>query len=152
MTAGSREESPRPAFLLDLDRCIGCWACAVACRSKNDLPDGIWWLYVETIGGEVRDTSAGQFPNVEKHYQPVIDRCSYVAQDLGRDPVPACAAACPTAVIQIGDAARPESVVAETIAAERATRGQPSVAGRPDVWHRLPTRRRPQRRSGGGVR
>ncbi|NIR98936.1 MAG: 4Fe-4S ferredoxin, partial [Gammaproteobacteria bacterium] len=35
----------------NLDRCIGCWACAVACKSENSVGEGLWWQQVDTIGG-----------------------------------------------------------------------------------------------------
>jgi len=30
-------------FLLDLNRCVGCGSCVLACRIENDLPDGVSW-------------------------------------------------------------------------------------------------------------
>jgi anaerobic dimethyl sulfoxide reductase subunit B (iron-sulfur subunit) len=36
----------RPGFRLDLGRCVGCGACAVACRMENGLPTGVSWRKV----------------------------------------------------------------------------------------------------------
>lgn len=33
----------RAGFLLDLNRCVGCGACVLACRIENDLPDTVSW-------------------------------------------------------------------------------------------------------------
>ena len=38
------------ALLLDLDRCVGCYACQIACKQANNLPEGISWIRVVTVG------------------------------------------------------------------------------------------------------
>ncbi len=80
----------RLAMVLDLDRCIGCWACAVACKQENSIGEGLWWQRVATIGGPAIDTSAGVFPDVRKHYQP--RNCFQCAN-------PPCIPVCPTDAI-----------------------------------------------------
>jgi len=37
-------------ILEDLDRCIGCHACRVACEQANDLIEGDSWINVITLG------------------------------------------------------------------------------------------------------
>lgn len=65
------EEKKRWGMVINLDRCIGCWACAVACKMENNQPPGIWWNRILTIGGEEHmDTSAGEYPRLEKYYMP----------------------------------------------------------------------------------
>jgi formate dehydrogenase iron-sulfur subunit len=46
----------RYAFSIDLDRCIGCQACVVACKTGNEVP-----LYDTYIN--VHDIVTGKFPN-----------------------------------------------------------------------------------------
>jgi molybdopterin-containing oxidoreductase family iron-sulfur binding subunit len=51
-TAG---EAPRWGMAVDTERCIGCWSCAVICKSENDVPLGMWWNRILTAG-EALDT------------------------------------------------------------------------------------------------
>ena len=32
---------PRFAMVIDLQRCVGCSACSIACRNENNVPEGI---------------------------------------------------------------------------------------------------------------
>ncbi len=34
------------AMFIDLDRCVGCFACQNACKVVNGLPDGVVWLRI----------------------------------------------------------------------------------------------------------
>lgn len=85
----------RLAMVYDLDRCIGCWACAVACKVENSVGENLWWQKVATIGGESIDTSAGVYPDLHKQYRP--RNCAHCAD-------PPCIPACPTnAIIKRSD-------------------------------------------------
>lgn len=55
----------RLATLIDTRRCFGCHTCAVACKSKNDLPDGVWRNRVVTVRGSQMDTLSGVIPHIE---------------------------------------------------------------------------------------
>lgn len=55
----------RWGMVIDQDRCIGCWTCAVACKEENNQPEGVWWNHILTIGGEEIDTPAGEWPDLE---------------------------------------------------------------------------------------
>lgn len=61
----------RWGMVIDQDRCIGCWTCAVACKEENNQPEGVWWNHILTVGGEELDTPAGEWPELELAYQPV---------------------------------------------------------------------------------
>jgi molybdopterin-containing oxidoreductase family iron-sulfur binding subunit len=42
----------RVGFVIDLERCIGCRSCAVACRQHNAQAPGTWWARVVTPGSD----------------------------------------------------------------------------------------------------
>ncbi|NLP44344.1 MAG: 4Fe-4S dicluster domain-containing protein [Peptococcaceae bacterium] len=76
----------RYAMAIDLDRCTGCHACSVACKVENNLPNGIWWNRIMTVGGEAMDTPEGKFPNLRMEFLPI--NCQHCEN-------PACVKACP---------------------------------------------------------
>lgn len=73
----------RYAFSLDLDRCIGCQACVVACQAGNELPAGDRFIVVSDI---VR----GQAPDFWGSF--AHQRCFH----CGEAP---CVAVCPTGTL-----------------------------------------------------
>jgi Fe-S-cluster-containing dehydrogenase component len=114
-------EGSRHAVVIDLDRCIGCWACGIACKMKNNLPEGQWWLRVETIGGGEWDVSSGDFPDPRKHYRPVIEQCAYSAGQAERGILPDCVKACPVDAMRFGERDRADSRVASDLQSADAT-------------------------------
>ncbi len=70
----------RWGMVLDLKRCIGCNACAVACKQENTTPPGIH--FTKTVSEEI-----GTYPNVTRAYVPLI--CNH-CEDAP------CERACPT--------------------------------------------------------
>jgi len=41
--------STRPSFIVDVNKCTGCHACAMACQIANDLPTTLLWREVHTF-------------------------------------------------------------------------------------------------------
>lgn len=76
----------RYGMTIDLKRCIGCHTCSVACKVENNLPDGIWWNRVLTVGGKEMDTPQGRFPHVQMQFITV--NCQHCEN-------PPCVKACP---------------------------------------------------------
>jgi anaerobic dimethyl sulfoxide reductase subunit B (iron-sulfur subunit) len=72
-------------FWVDIDRCIGCGACTIACKDWNDIQPGqaVQWRRVTTI-------ESGQVPNTQ--LTNVSLSCMHCAK-------PACVAVCPTSAI-----------------------------------------------------
>ncbi|MGD0023301.1 MAG: 4Fe-4S dicluster domain-containing protein [Xanthobacteraceae bacterium] len=71
---------PRWGMVFDLKRCIGCNACAVACKQENNLPDGVF--FTKTLFEE-----AGDYPRVRRLYVPTL--CNHCED-------PPCKRVCPT--------------------------------------------------------
>jgi anaerobic dimethyl sulfoxide reductase subunit B (iron-sulfur subunit) len=79
-------QTKSPHFSIDLSRCTGCNACAVACSDRAGLPEGVAWLRVEAHEG-------GVYPAPTLYYRVV--HCFHCAD-------PACAASCPTGAMAQG--------------------------------------------------
>jgi Fe-S-cluster-containing dehydrogenase component len=84
-------------LVIDLERCIGCQACNIACRVENNM-EAISGIRVETVGGSHPDTPAGTFPNLSMYYLPIA--CMHCDQ-------PPCINACPKEAIS----KRPDGIV-----------------------------------------
>jgi Fe-S-cluster-containing dehydrogenase component len=55
-------------FLVDLDLCMGCKGCEIACKSENNVPPSIWRLRVKYV-------DAGVFPDTKRAFTPM--RCNH---------------------------------------------------------------------------
>ena len=74
------------AILTDLNRCVGCPGCSVACKVVNGVEIGSFWNKVLRIG-PFPDGEGAQFPDVYTYFLPVT--CQHCEN-------PACVAVCPT--------------------------------------------------------
>jgi len=68
-------------LLIDLDRCIGCMGCEVACKLENSVSLGRSRIRVLTVG------PIGRFPDLQMYFLPVM--CQQCED-------PACVSVCPT--------------------------------------------------------
>ncbi len=70
-------------FVLDQNKCIGCHACTVACKSENDVPVGVFRTWVKYV-------ESGTFPDTQRNF--AVMRCNHCT----RAP---CIAICPTGAL-----------------------------------------------------
>jgi Fe-S-cluster-containing dehydrogenase component len=71
------------AFLLDLGRCLGCQACVAACKTGNELPQGMRYI-------NISEKTTGAFPQLQSLIKN--QRC-YHCQEAG------CVSVCPTGAL-----------------------------------------------------
>ena len=72
--------TPRYGMVVDLNRCVGCQTCTIACKHHNDTPPGVQWR-------RVLDVEQGEYPNVERLF--LVTGCQHCAE-------PPCVPVCPT--------------------------------------------------------
>ena len=81
--AGSKsgqDVTRRLGMVIDLDRCIGCQACAVACKAENGVRLGAFRSWVS-------EKESGTYPNVTRYFLPrLCNQCDN----------PPCLTVCPT--------------------------------------------------------
>ena len=78
------------AIVTDLNRCVGCLACMVACKAANNVPVGNYWNKVLRVGPN-RIEGASSDHDVEMYYLPV--GCQHCEN-------PECVKVCPTGASQ----------------------------------------------------
>lgn len=52
----------RLTMLIDIQRCIGCWSCNVACKQENGVPPGVTRNQLFTVG------PFGEYPDVKAYF------------------------------------------------------------------------------------
>jgi phenylacetyl-CoA:acceptor oxidoreductase subunit 1 len=67
-------------MVIDLDRCVGCQTCTIACQQAHGLPAGVQWRFVA-------DCEVGEYPDVRRIFLPM--QCRQCAD-------PPCVPVCPT--------------------------------------------------------
>lgn len=97
-------------ILVNLQRCTGCWTCALACKVANGLADDEYRLTVRTNGsGEGIDRPAGTWPNLRMNWTPIWhEGCTKCADRIAEGEEPYCVHACPNGALTVGDEAAAE--------------------------------------------
>ncbi|GAB6174311.1 4Fe-4S dicluster domain-containing protein [Paradesulfitobacterium aromaticivorans] len=83
---------PRYGMLIDLRRCVGCFACVMACKAEHATPKGVSWNRVVV-------EEKGEYPKARMTFTPML--CNHCAN-------PPCQEVCPTGATY----KRPDGIVA----------------------------------------
>ena len=75
------------AIVTDLNKCVGCLGCSVACKVINSVPIGNFWNKTLRIGPNPIEGGSGDYPDVEMYFLTV--QCQHCAN-------PECVKVCPT--------------------------------------------------------
>lgn len=81
----------RYGMAIDQSRCIGCHACAMACKIANNMPVDVVYNRVLTVGSDYIDCASGTYENPKLEYLPM--QCQHCDE-------PACLQVCPTGATQ----------------------------------------------------
>ncbi|MFQ5534331.1 MAG: 4Fe-4S dicluster domain-containing protein [Sphingomonadales bacterium] len=76
----TESSAERYGMVIDLNRCVGCQTCTIACKHANDTPPGVQWR-------RVLDVETGTFPDVERLF--LVTGCQHCAE-------PPCVPVCPS--------------------------------------------------------
>ena len=87
------------AIITDLNRCVGCLACSVACKAVNNVPIGSYWNKVVRVGPNPIPGGSGQYPDVYMYFLPIS--CQHCEN-------PACLKVCPVGATYKDDMGRVE--------------------------------------------
>lgn len=75
------------AMVIDLQRCVACGACIIACKSENNLQEGVSWA------SRINRT-VGEFPNVR--HEVIVTLCNHCENAP-------CVKGCPTGAMHKSD-------------------------------------------------
>ncbi len=74
-------------MVIDLNRCVGCNACAIACKQAHATGPGVFW-------NRVLKSETGVYPNAHPVFMPIL--CNHCSE-------PACVDVCPTGATRVLD-------------------------------------------------
>ncbi len=75
------------SIITDLNRCVGCLGCSVACKALNGVPIGNYWNKVVRVGPTPDKDGSGKWPDVYMYFLTIS--CQHCEN-------PECVAVCPT--------------------------------------------------------
>lgn len=76
----------RYGMVINTKRCISCHTCEIACKSANNVPQGIFWNRTMTQGGDSLEGPSGEYPH--NSLKSITISCQHCEN-------PACVKVCP---------------------------------------------------------
>ena len=64
---GKEKEKTKPALIIDVNRCMGCQSCVIACKEQNQTPHGFF-------NTKITQKNHGSFPAAWRAYEPALCR------------------------------------------------------------------------------
>ncbi len=91
--------SEQYGIVVDLDRCVACYACEVACKMEHNSAQGTPWIRLHTLGPH--DVSG----RLRMDYVPLLgDGCNLCKHRSVTGQEPICIESCPTQALQLSGA------------------------------------------------
>lgn len=87
----------RLGMAIDTKRCVSCDTCIVACKVENNLPEGMWWNFMEHEGGDAEDKPSGTYLDGDLAMSCYTRACQQCSN-------PACVTVCPTGASYVEEA------------------------------------------------
>jgi Fe-S-cluster-containing dehydrogenase component len=82
-------------IIKDLDLCVGCYACEVACKQENNVPIGTKWVRVIPVGPEKINN------NLRMDFlSEMTDKCTCCDHRLKENLLPRCVDNCPMGALR----------------------------------------------------
>jgi len=82
----------------DIERCVGCHSCEIACRQEHDIPNDDWCIRVMTVEPR-REENLRDF----YFFSIASNKCGGCRDLLQQAAEPACVSACPTRCIRYAE-------------------------------------------------
>ena len=95
---------------INLSRCIGCYACEVACEEWHQIP------LQQDARIKIVDQWEGEYPNVSEIIIPQLSKdCDFCSERVKEGNAPICVASCPTEALVFGNLDDPKTDISKAI-------------------------------------
>ncbi len=122
---GSTYKTKDGIVRVDYDRCIGCYACVIACPYDARYP----------YDSDDVETAYNIYGSDNSHDQPHVDKCSFCEHRVLEGREPGCVSTCPTNARVFGDLDDPDSEVHKLASRGDARPLRPELGTSPKVFY-----------------